>query len=62
MVIDTTIVGNKNFIHSVTCPVQQVVMSAVVGHNLAEVITLFIEHPERAFTKGLVVDVNEQLC
>ena len=54
--------GDHNFIQSITGPVQQVVMSAVIGHNPAEKIALFIEHPERTFAAWVMVDVNEQLC
>ncbi len=58
MVVKAAFMSDQDFIHAISGPVQQAVVSAVIGHQLAKKPALFIQQPKRARTVRPMVDID----
>jgi len=61
VVVDCALVGHEDFIDSVTGPVEEAVVAAVVGDNLPQQAAKLVQDPDWAVAGGLVVDIDDDL-
>jgi len=58
MIVKSSIVGDVDFINAIASPIGQTVVAAIGRYNLTEKSAFVIQHPDRAVTIWLMVDVD----